>query len=167
MSEELERAYASNEATPLLTLEFIHPALEGGALRLVRSYNDITATLESGFTVTFLAAPALNVTLPENSTEGTQDLSIRLDNVSNQVWSQISAIATANRASQTDIKCNCRPYLLSDLSAPAGGTYSLTVKSTAINRVTAIVNATYLPIPNTAYPRLRYYSTKYPGVKYQ
>lgn len=166
MSEALQQAYASNASTPLLTLEFTHSAITGGVLRLVQSKYDLVATTESGEAVTFSAAPAMNLTLPDNSTDGSQDLQIQIDNASNRIWTELAKIVAANRVTAEKVLCKYRPYLESDLSAPSGGVYSLTVTGSAINRATATISATYTPIPESAYPRLRYYATKYPGVKY-
>lgn len=165
MTNALERAYASNANTPLLTLEFLHSSLTGGALRLVKAYSDITATLEDSTSVTFTSAGII-LDLPERSTDGRQDLQIGLDNTNNLVWQQIKAVVVANRTSESPVICKLRPYLPNDLTAPAGGTYSLTVNSSSINRVSASVIAAYTPIPDTRYPRYRYYPTTYAGVKY-
>jgi len=161
----LNRAYASNEETPLVTLEFLHSGLTGGALRLVQGYYDISATLEDATSVTF-SASGIGVSLPEKGTDGRQELNIQIDNVSNYVWQQISSVVTASRASPERVICKYRPFLESDLSAPAGATYVLTVTQSSINRTTANIRASFAQIPDMAYPRARYYPTTYPGLKY-
>jgi hypothetical protein len=161
----LNQAYASNDQTPLITLEFLHSALSGGALRLVQGYYDIQATLEDSTTVTF-SASGIGVTLPEKSTDGRQDLDIQLDNVSNLVWQEISGVVTASRASSEVVICKYRPFLESDLSAPAGAAYVLAVTQSSINRVTASLTASFAQIPDMAYPKGRYYPTVYPGLRY-
>jgi hypothetical protein len=165
MTEALEKAYASNTETPLITLEFLHSALSGGALRLVQGYYDIEATLEDASTVTF-SASGIGVELPANSVEGKQELKLQIDNVSNLVWTEIKAIVTANRTTQERVTCKYRPFLESDLSAPAGATYSLNVTRAIVNRNQANIMATYVPVPAISYPSKRYYSSIYPGVKY-
>lgn len=162
----INTAYASNSATPLLTIEFLHSSLTGGALRLVQAYYDLEATLEDSTTVTF-SASGIGISLPEKSTEGRQDLNIQIDNASNLVWQQVKLVIDANRTSEEKIICKFRSFLEADLSAPAGAVYVLTVTGTSINRNTAGIQATYTPIPDTGYPRKRYYPTSYPGVKYQ
>ena len=161
----LEQAYASNTETPLLTLELRHSALDDGVIYLVSSNYDLDATLEDAYSVTFQKC-GIDISLPEKSTDGRQDLVITIDNVSNYIWQQIKAVVTANRISQEVIACKFRPFLPSDLTAPAGAVLSLSVTESSINRSTASIRATYTPIPDTAYPRYRYYSTSYPGVKY-
>lgn len=165
MSEELEKAYASNTATPLNTIRIKHSGIAGGSIDLVQGYYNITATLEDSTVVTFLAS-GFGIKLPNRSTDGRQDLQITLDNVSKEAWTQISAAKVASRSAQEKIVCEYRPFLEADLSAPAGATYKLTVRETSINRNRVSMTASYAPIPDISYPRKRYYSTDYPGVKY-
>jgi hypothetical protein len=165
MTAALEKAYASNTATPLHTLEFLHSAITGGALRLVQGYEDIEATLEDSSVVTF-SASGFGLALPERGTDGKQDLRIQLDNVSLVAYDEIKAAKTATRTTEEKIICKYRPFLESDLSAPAGATFVLTVTRTAVTRSTVSVNATYTPIPEVSWPVKRYYTTEYPGLKY-
>lgn len=165
MSAALEQAYASNTETPLLTVELSHSALTGGVLRFVRGYYDITATTEAAATVVFTAT-GMGLNLPQKSSDGDQQLDIQLDNVSNEVFRELEAVRVANRTTEEPINCILRPYLESDLSAPAGATYELQVKSVKVTRNAAVISATYSPLPNVSYPRKRYYPTTYVGLRY-
>lgn len=165
MSEALEKAYASNTSTPLHTLEFLHSGFTGGALRFVRGYQDISATLESGSTVTF-SKSGFGISLPQKGNDGRQDIRIQLDNVSLEAYQQITLAKSASRSSSEKIICKYRPFLESDLSAPAGATYVLTVTNTSITRTTVSIIAAYTPIPDISWPTKRYYATDYPGLKY-
>jgi len=165
MTNALEQAYASNAATPLLTVEFIHSALNDGVLRLVESNYDLTATLEDSSIVTF-AKSGISTRLPDKNSDGSQSISIGIDNTSNLVWNEIKAVVAANRSGQERIICKIRPFLESDLSAPPGSPFIFTVLSSSINSTSAQLVAAYTPIPDTYYPRYRYYPTLYPGVKY-
>ena len=165
MSEALEQAYASNTATPLHTLEFLHSGLNDGARRLVRGYSDITATLEDSSVVTFQAA-GFGISLPDKGTDGKQDLQIQLDNISLEAYQDISSAKAASRTSNEKIICKYRAFLESDLTQPASGTYRLIVTKTAINRSSVIIEASYAPIPDISWPVKRYYPSDYPGVKY-
>jgi hypothetical protein len=165
MTTALETAYASNTDTPLDTLEFLHSALPGGALRFVRGYYAIEATLEDASTVTFEPA-GFAVVLPERGVNGAQNLDIQFDDVSQAVWQSLNAVITANRTTQEKTFCIYRPYLEADLSAPAGASYKLLVTSSVVNRNSASFRASWAPIPDISWPRLRYYPTIYPGVKY-
>ena len=165
MSDALNRAFASNEATPVLTIEFIHASFTGGLIRLVRGYKDFTATLEDASTVTF-SPSGIGIAYPEKSTDGRQDLNIQIDNVSNVIWTEVSKVIEANRTSEARVQCKFRSFLTSDLSQPQGEIYTFTVTTSSIDRVSALIQATYTPIPDTQYPRSRYYPTTYPGIKY-
>lgn len=167
MSEALEQAYASNTTTPLNTLEFKHSALTGGVLRLVQGYQDLTATLEGSpaVQVTF-SKSGLGIKLPDRSTDGNHDLVWQVDNVSNDVYTQLRLIQEANRTSEEVVICNYRSYLETDLSAPAGAVYRMTVTGASVSTHTAVIRATWAAFPDTSYPRERYYPTTYPGLKY-
>lgn len=159
----LQRAYASNEATPLSTIEFYHSSI--GYLRFVQAYYDLTATLEDSSTVLF-SKSGLGIQLPERSTDGRQDLSIQIDNLSNDVYLALRAVQESMRSTDERAIAKYRPYLESDLSAPAGAVLRLIVTGSTINRQQATIRATWSPFPNSAYPRHRYYPTNYPGIKY-
>ena len=165
MTEALDQAYASNTQSPLVTVEFIHSAITGGAIRLVQGYYDITATLEDSSVVTFTAI-GMAFELPERGTDGRQDLQIQLDNVSGEVWAEIKAAKVAARTTPEKIICKYRPFLESDLTAPAGATYQLTVTKTNITRSSASIFASYTPIPEIRYPLNRYFPDQYPGLRY-
>lgn len=161
----LNQAYASNKGTPLHTIEFLHSGITGGALRLVQAYSDISATLEDASTVTFTAT-ALGISLPSRGTDGRQDLRIQIDNVSLIAYTEIKAAKTATRTTAEKIICKYRPFLESDLSAPAGATVVLTVTETVISRNSVNITATYTPIPEISWPIRRYFPAQFPGVKY-
>ena len=159
----LQQAFASNEATPIDTLEFSHSSF--GVIYVAKSYFDLTATLEDSSVVVFQRA-GLGIQLPERSTDGQQELSIQLDNLDNDIYLKLRGVQEANRATQEQVVCKYRPYLLSDLSAPAGAILKLLVTGATINTRQATIRATWANFPDTTYPRGRYYATDYPGVKY-
>lgn len=162
----LNAAYASNAETPLITIEFLHPSLENGAIRLVQGYYPIYATLEGENSPVIFNHASMSITLPQRSADGRQEIDIQISNTSNDVWQALSTIVKANRISETPVVCKYRPYLESDLSSPAGATYAPNVTGATINRVAANIRASYAYIYDVAYPRRRYYPTKFPGVRY-
>lgn len=164
MSEALEQALSSNSETPLETLEFLHSAITGGAIRLVRDENDLTATLETAQQVTFTAA-GIDPAFPERAADGRQDLLITVDNVSLFVYQQINQIIEANRVSEEKVICNFRSFLLSNLTAPQE-VYTLDVIDAVVTDMSAQIRATYAPITDMRFPAFFYYANKYPGVKY-
>lgn len=159
----IARAYASNEATPLETLEFSHSSIT--TMYFVRAFYDLTATLESSTEVTFVRS-GLGIQLPEKSTDGQQELQIQIDNLSNDVYQTLSTIQNSMRSTDEKAIIKYRSYLESDLSAPAGAVIKLIMTSASVNRRTASIRASWSPFPDASYPRYRYYPTLYPGVKY-
>lgn len=165
MTDALERLYASNSDIHIHALEIFHSGITGGVLRIAQSFDDIEATLEDSTTVTFAAA-CINILPPEKTTDGEQYLNIEIDNSGNDVWPQISSVIDATRSAEEEIICKYRAYVLSDLSEPGSATLRLIIRSGVINRVSASLRAEYTPIPDTVYPRNRYYASKFPGVKH-
>jgi len=161
----LNKAFASANETPLDTIEIVHSALTGGVLRFVRGYKDITATIESGSDVVF-SAMAFGAQLPERSANGSQDLTVQMDNVSTSVYQEIKAVVDANRTTRETGSIIFRFYLPSDLTQPAGQTYSLQIDSSVVESGTAIITASYAPLPNISWPRKRYSPTIYPWLRY-
>jgi hypothetical protein len=90
----------------------------------VPGYEDITATTESGDTVTFTAC-AIDIALPARNADGTQDLKFALCNVDGVVSTTIrNALANRLPASLT-----YRSFISTDLAAPAAVPYTLKIKS--------------------------------------
>ena len=160
----IARAYASNEATPLNTLELSHSSIS--TFYFVQAYYDLTATLEDSTEVTFLKS-GLGIQLPERSTDGQQELQIQIDNLSNEVYQALSTIQNSMRSSDEKAMIKYRPYLESDLSAPSGAVVTLFMSGATVNRRQATIRASWSPFPDAVFPRYRYYPTIYPGVKYQ
>lgn len=161
----LEQAYASNNDTILWTIEISHSAITGGVIRLVRAYSDLTATLEDSSVVTFQAS-GVGINFPGKNANGQQDLEFQLDNVSREIFQELKAVKTANRTTQEKTVLKFREFLESDTSSPAGAVYTLNVSEVNINNRTAYFRGIYTPIPDMSYPRLRYFPTLYPGLKY-
>ena len=162
MTNAIEIAYASNNETPIDTVEFTHSGLTGGVLRLAKSYTDLVT--EESTPLTFTASGLL-ITKPEKSVDGKPYMTIQADNTNNYAYEQIALVIAANRSSQEEVLCTYRAYVLSDLTEP-GVSITLTVKKTAINRSVASITAEYTPIPDVVYPRYRYYPNNFPGVRY-
>ena len=160
----IARAYASNEATPLSTLEFSHPSIS--TMYFVQAYEDLTASLETGSVVTFRKS-SFDVRIPQRSTDGTQELQIQIDNITNEAYQALNTIQQSMRSSPEKAIIKRRSYLESDLSSPSDGVLRLILTSAVVNRNQASISAKWAPFPESVYPRYRYYGTVYPGVKYQ
>ncbi|WP_426758809.1 DUF1833 family protein, partial [Klebsiella variicola] len=74
----LNRLYASSG--PEVIIETLHITVGSDVHYLCQGYEDITATTESGNTVTFTAC-AIDIALPARNADGTQDLKFALCNV--------------------------------------------------------------------------------------
>lgn len=160
----IQRAYASNSETPILTLEISHSGLTGGVLRFARSHADLVATLEDSSTVTF-SRSGMGLSFPQRSVNGKQDLNFQLDGVSREVLTEVKQVISANRAASEKAICKLRTFTPSDLTAPAE-IYTFNVVSDQINNRSAVFRASFAQIPDFYYPRLRYFPSIYPGVKY-
>lgn len=124
-------------------------------------YEDITATTESGNTVTFTAC-AIDIALPARNADGTQDLKFALCNVDGVVSTTIRN-ALANRLSAS---LTYRCFISTDLAAPAEVPYTLKIKSGYWTATEAQITAGYMNILDTAWPRYRYTLPVFPGLRY-
>src|SRR5690625_929316 len=73
---------------------------------LTNGWDDITARLETGATVTFIAC-GMALALPAKNADGTQDLKFALSNITGEISAYIQTVLREKR------KCNLvyRPYL--------------------------------------------------------
>lgn len=171
--EALKEAYAANPTNDVVldTIEIRHPAFvdDAGnptAIRVVRGYDDITATLEldaplnAGQAVTFIAA-AFNFTLPGFKEGQIPQLQLTLDNVSREVTAHLEqAIGQA-----APIEVTYRPFLYSDLSAPQMDppiNMLLTTVTVDVFQVTG--TATLNDVHNWGFPGRSYDLTSFPGL---
>jgi len=159
MSDALSRAYASNTETPIDTISLSHSLLS--TVYLVNGYVPITVTLEDSSTQIF-TPQSIGFLLPSKGVTGRQDLTIRLENASRAAFAYVETVLSSSEP----LICTYRPYLESDLSAPSGGIYELSVNSATIDRESVVFSASYSPLPDIAFPRLRYYTNDYPSLKY-
>lgn len=163
----IETAYASNSETPLETFEFIHPGIND-QIRLFKGEVDIVCTLEDSNVVTFTRSN-IKSTAPSSSSDGSQSVTLQIDNVSNEVWTQLKQIINYNRATpgtQSEIILKYRRYLESDLTTIVGETVRLKIIGSGINRNIAQFEASYALIPDVRYPNKFYYTNTFPGLKY-
>ena len=165
MSTALETAYASATTTPLETYEIKHSSLSGGSVYLVKSKYDLVATLEDSSEVTFRAV-AMQTSLPGKGGDGGQSQSISISNINGEAWASVKAIGDAIRTTPEEALCIYRPYLISDTSEPAGAAFELTIKDASVTRSAVTIQVAYTPLPDVTFPRTRYYSNRFPWLKY-
>jgi hypothetical protein len=166
MSEALEMAYASATETPVLTVRLVSDGLTGGAISFVQGYYDIEATLEDGVTEVTFEASGAAIDWPKAGVEGAEDINIKLENVSQRARREIKAAKEYYRATGESVRVELRQYLPSDYSAPVGGVYKALVTDTAVDRNVATVKGAFHLMIDIAYPKKRYYSRNYLGLKY-
>ncbi|WP_240202686.1 DUF1833 family protein [Burkholderia sp. LMG 13014] len=171
--QALKEAYAANPTHEVVldTLEIRHPAFvddEGNqmAVRIVRGYDDVVATLErdapldSGQTVTFIAA-AFNFTLPGFKEGEIPQLQLTLDNVSREVTAQLEqAIGQV-----APIEVTYRPFLYSDLSAPQmDPPINMLLTNVKVDVFQVTGTATLNDVHNWGFPSRMYDIASFPGL---
>lgn len=167
LSQAIKEAYASAPANVIIyhTLELRHPAFST-PIRVVRDYQDLTATLEAGApvdpgaTVTFIAF-AFDFTKPEVSPTGVPQITITMDNVSREIVANIEAALTT-----TDmVQVTYREFISTDLSAPQNNPpLSMTIMSITADvfKVTAV--AGFPDLMNRRFPTQEYSAEVFPGL---
>lgn len=159
ISEQLATLYVSGGRQAIY--ETLALTREGETLYLVKGYKAITATLETGEVVTFQPA-AMDVALPARNGDGTQDLKVALSNVNGEVSDAIQrAIKSGQRT-----RLIYREYIQGDLSAPSKRPSVLTVKPGEWTSLQADLQAGYMNILNTAWPRKLFTPLDFPGIRY-
>jgi len=165
----LNQAYASNTETPLLTLE-IQPISGANNIRLYRGYGGLLRTLEGQY-----KPAAIDIKLPERSNDGSTTMNFTVSSAHWTIMLSITSEIDEMRSGNTDpLKCTFRRYLPSVLAAtPAwpygtfsGAAYEMIIQSVSVNSSVATFNAKFAPLPDVSFPRLRYYSDRFPGLKY-
>ncbi|MGL4936765.1 DUF1833 family protein [Shewanella sp.] len=116
VEEAYRRKLASNPEGEIAldTVEIYHPMLSK-RFYFVRDIVPLTATLETGETVTF-APTAMSATRPSNSSDMDQNASFSFSDPDNLLDDELDRIPLDDSTYPT---FTFRPYLLSDLSAPA------------------------------------------------
>ena len=155
----LNRLYASSGSEVILrTLE-----INDGASRLflVGGWDDITAKLETGETVTFTAA-AMEVALPKRNADGTQDLKFAVSNITGEVSAYLKELIESGR--QCEI--TARTYVSTDLLAPSERPHRYELKGGGWTVVSADLAAGYFNLLEIAWPRNFYNFDDFPGLRY-
>ena len=155
----LNRLYDSSG--PEVIIETLQITVGSDVYYLCQGYEDITATTESGDTVTFTAC-AIDIALPARNADGTQDLKFALCNVDGVVSTTIrNAMANRLPASLT-----YRSFISTDLAGPAAVPYTLKIKSGYWTATEVQITAGYMNVLDMAWPRYRYTLPVFPGLRY-
>ena len=161
MSQILQRVYASApvDDLPMHTLELQADSL--WTLRICEGFDDVTAGIEGGEMVTFLAS-GMGVSLPARGVKGRQDLQFQIDNVTGEALTKINQAIDAG----VPIKVIYRVYTLSDLTEPAEPAIEMKAVDVQATAQSLNVVASFNDLVNKAWPKNRYTPSIAPGLKY-
>ncbi|MBB1308529.1 DUF1833 family protein [Pseudoalteromonas sp. SR41-8] len=161
MSQVLQRIYASApvDDLPIHTLELQADSL--WTLRICEGFDDVTAGIEGGDMVTFLAS-GMGVSLPARGVKGRQDLQFQIDNVTGEALTKINQAIGAG----VPIKVIYRVYTLSDLTEPAEPAIEMKAVDVQATAQSLNVVASFNDLVNKAWPKNRYTPSIAPGLKY-
>lgn len=155
----LNKLYASGGAL----LEYPTLAISDGITThyLTHGWDDITARLETGEWVTFLAC-GMDLALPAKNDDGTQDLQFALCNITGEISAFIREVIKDKRQCELVY----RVYLEDDLEAPSAAPYRFEVKGGKWTALQADITAGYYNLLETAYPRLDFNLNDFPMLRY-
>ena len=161
----LNQAYASNTSTPVLTLEFEHSSLSGGFYRIVQDQVDFDGKIEDDSTVSYTAT-SVGISEPSRGSDGISQLGIQVDNVSGDVTALVKTIQQSNRVGTPEpVIVRMRGYIRGSTEI-ARAAIVMVVTGVTITAQTAQIRASFQPVYDSAFPRLRYYPTLFKGLKY-
>lgn len=137
-------------------------------VHLARSIDPITATLETGEAVTFLAGDFADQ-LVKQASEGQQAAQFVIaaypdPAIDNDI--EPLALLDAARDAGAKVYVDYREFILGDLSAPARPVETLTVTGYTVQDDQLAFTASFYDLVNKAYPRRRYTARLFPGLKY-
>ena len=157
----IETVYASapSEYVILPTLEILVPGTD--PIRVVAAFEDLTATLETGETVTFKAGPFEHKE-PSKDTSGNQTLIFSIANVAGEAQEAVEAALEAD----AEVPISYRVFLSTDLTAPAKTPFKMTLRGGTFEGLMVQIEAGYFDLLNTQWPRKRYVAADFPGLRY-
>ena len=159
LSEAIKEAYAAAPANLIIyhTLELWHSAFTA-PIRVVRDYQDLTATLEAGAprnpgaSVTFVAF-AFDFTKPEITSTGLPEVTITIDNVDRSIVANIEAALTTAEL----IQVIYREFISTDLTAPQNDPpLTLSISSISATLMTVTARAGFMNLMNKRFPTIEY-----------
>lgn len=167
LSQAIKEAYASAPSNVLIyhTLELRHPAFTA-PIRVVRDYEDLTATLEAtapedASTAVLFVRFSFDFTKPEVSANGVPQMAIEIDNVDRSIVANIeAALATTDL-----VQATYREFISTDLTAPQNDPpihMTLMSISADVFRVKAV--AGFPDLVNRRFPSTAYDAETFPGL---
>ena len=128
---------------------------------LTNGWDDITARLETGEWVTFIAC-GMALALPAKNADGTQDLQFALSNITGEISAYIQEVLTDKRRSELVY----RAYIEDDLEAPAEAPYRFEIKSGRWTATQVDIVAGYFNLLETGWPRKTYNLIDFPMLRH-
>lgn len=167
LSQAIKEAYASAPSNVLIyhTLELRHPAFTA-PIRVVRDYEDLTATLEAtaledASTAVLFVRFDFDFTKPEVSASGVPQMAIEIDNVDRSIVANVEAALET-----TDlVQATYREFISTDLTAPQNDPpihMTLMSISAYVFRVKAV--AGFPDLVNRRFPSTAYDAETFPGL---
>lgn len=173
LSEALKEAYASAPSNTIVhpTLELYHSAFvdsngQPAPIRVVRDYNNLTATLEStaprqpGQTVTFIGFN-FDFTKPEVGSDNVPQISITMDNVDRVLLANIEK----TMGTFEQIKVIYREYISTNLTAPQNNPpLEMTIISITADLFKITATAGFPNLMNKKFPIKEYTMEEFTGL---
>lgn len=131
------------------------------AHHLTNGWDDITARLETGEWVTFIAC-GMALALPDKNADGTQDLQFALSNITGEISEYIRAVIKDKR----ECELVYRSYIEDDLEAPAEAPFRFEVKDGEWSATQVDIRAGYFNLLETAFPRRTFNLIDFPMLRY-
>ena len=128
---------------------------------LTNGWDDITARLETGEWVTFIAC-GMALALPAKNADGTQDLKFALSNITGEISAYIQEVLKDKRRSELVY----RTYIDDDLEAPSEAPFRFEIKSGQWTATQVDIVAGYFNLLETGWPRRVYNLIDFPMLRY-
>lgn len=167
LTQAIKEAYAAAPAGVVIfhTMELRHSAFSA-PIRVVRGYQDLTATLESSApvnpstAVTFVAFN-FNFTKPEVGPDSVPQVTIEMDNVDRAIVANIEAALTTTEL----VQVTYREFISTDLSSPQNNPpLTMTIMSVNADVFKVTATAGFPNLTNKRFPTLAYTSEIFPGL---
>ena len=163
---DLSEAYAEAAASAPLeraiiyTYELTHPSFTE-RICIVNGFENVTANLETGESVEFIACPVQIIPPSESDDAEAPSIDVAIDGVSAIVAEQLEVAAQAHEL----IKITERIYVSDDLTAPAVlPPLCLTLQSVSVTATRVTASARFTDPINRGFPCKDYLPREYPGL---
>lgn len=160
MSEALKEAYAvcPTDIVIFETIQIDHADFDQ-PIRLVNDYADLTATLETAETVTFIRFAFESIGAEVNA-QGLPEVVITVDGASAEIANALDLISDSPEVLTVTI----RTFRSDDLSAPAGRNVPGDIRNIAVEDERVTLRIGFGEIANRPFPSELYTPRRFPGL---